>query len=98
MIHQVEPCPVSAPTPTTLGSNKLERQAWRGQPRYSNIASNEAITDQQLQQEKEQEQEQEQSMTPSPIIPLSYTPLHSPLQNQRLSSIFPTNPSNSNPS
>ena len=35
VIHQVEPCPVSAPTPTTLGSNKLEHQAWRGQPRYS---------------------------------------------------------------
>ena len=35
-------------------------QAWRGQPRYSAIASNETITDQQLQQKQEQKQEQEQ--------------------------------------
>ena len=35
-------------------------QAWQGQPRYSAIASNETITDQQLQQKQEQKQEQEQ--------------------------------------
>ena len=53
VIHQVEPCPVSAPTPTTLGSQILGLQdmarpasllcpsPWDG---HSVIASNETIT------------------------------------------------------
>ena len=59
VIHQVEPCPVSAPTPTTLDIRRMESRHGGASLVTLLLRATRLSQDQQLPQEQEQKQEQE---------------------------------------
>ena len=73
VIHQVEPCPVSAPTPTTLDIRRMESRHGGASLVTLLLRATRLSQDQQLPQEQEQKQEQRTLTKPS-VRPPSHIP------------------------